>query len=104
MTQINANPDLVRRAEQSLIIIEEEMLACERVICRPDVTPLLAALHESRIRTAISTKNCEQAVIKFFEIASIPDNRFKPLVTRDTLGVPSKPDPKVAEHILKVGD
>ena len=102
MTQINANPDLVERAEQSRIIIEEEMLACERVICRSDVSPLLTALHDSRIRVAISTKNCEQAVMRFFEIASIPSNRFSPLVTRDTLGGLSKPDPKVAEHILQV--
>lgn len=104
MTQINANPDVVKRAEQSRIIIEEEMLACERVICRSDVTSLLKALHDSRIRVAISTKNCELAVLKFFEIASIPPNRFSPLLTRDTLGLEglSKPDPKVAEHILQV--
>ena len=102
MTQINSNPDPIRRLEQSNIIIEEEMLACERVICRPDLTSLLAALHDSRIRLAISTKNCELAVLKFFEIADIPANRFDPLLTRDSLEGLSKPDPRVAEHILKV--
>ena len=102
MTQINSNPDPIRRLEQSNIIIEEEMLACERVICRPDLTSLLAALHDSRIRLAISTKNCELAVLKFFEIADIPANRFDPLLTRDSLEGLSKPDPRVAKHILEV--
>lgn len=104
MTQINSNPDPIRRTEQSKIIIEEEMLACERVVCRPDLTVLLEALHDSRIRLAISTKNCDLAVLKFFEVASIPPKRFAPLITRDSLQGLSKPDPKVAEHILKVSE
>ena len=104
MTQINSNPDPIRRLEQSNIIIEEEMLACERVICRPDLTSLLAALHDSRIRLAISTKNCELAVLKFFEIANIPPNRFHPVLTRDSLEGLSKPDPRVAEYVLDVSE
>jgi beta-phosphoglucomutase-like phosphatase (HAD superfamily) len=102
MTQINSNPDPVRRLELSRIIIEEEMLACERVVCRPDLKDLLAALHASRLRLAISTKNCELAVNKFLEIAVVPAGRFNPLITRDSLGGLSKPDPRVAQHILEV--
>jgi beta-phosphoglucomutase-like phosphatase (HAD superfamily) len=102
MTQINNNPDPVQRAEQSRIIVEEEMLACDRVVCRPDLGALLHALHDSRLRISISTKNCELAVNKFLEIASVPSGRFYPLVTRDCLGGLSKPDPKVAAHILEV--
>ena len=102
MTQINSNPDPVRRLELSRIIIEEEMLACERVVCRPDLKDLLAALHASRLRLAISTKNCEQAVNKFLEIAVVPQDRFHPTLTRDSLGGLSKPDPRVAQHILEV--
>lgn len=104
MTQINSNPDPVRRLELSRIIIEEEMLACERVVCRPDLKDLLAALHASRLRLAISTKNCELAVNKFLEIAVVPAGRFNPLITRDCLGGLSKPDPRVAQHILEVVD
>ena len=102
MTQINNNKDIVQRTEQSRIIVEEEMLACERVVCRPDLTALLNSLHDSRIRVAISTKNCEKAVHRFLEIAEVPTGRFDPLVTRDCLGGLSKPDPKVAQHILQV--
>lgn len=102
MTQINNNPDPVQRAEQSRIIVEEEMLACDRVVCRPDLGALLHALHDSRLRISISTKNCELAVNKFLEIASVPSGRFYPLLTRDCLGGLSKPDPKVAAHILEV--
>lgn len=102
MTQINNNPDLLQRAEQSRIIVEEEMLACDRVVCRPDLEALLKALHDSRLRVSISTKNCEKAVNRFLEIASVPAGRFSPLVTRDSLGGLSKPDPKVAAHILEV--
>lgn len=102
MTQINNNSDLAIRAEQSRIIIEEEMFALERVKCRPDLLPLTNALFNSRIRAAICTKNCDLAVVKFLDIAKIPQGRFGPLVTRDSLGPLSKPDPKVAEHILQV--
>ena len=102
MTQINNNKDVAQRTEQSRIIVEEEMLACERVVCRPDLTALLNSLHDSRIRVAISTKNCAKAVHRFLEIADVPTGRFDPLVTRDCLGGLSKPDFRVAQHILQV--
>jgi hypothetical protein len=50
-------------------------IGCERMICRPDLSIFLTALHKSRIRAAISTRNCEQAIVKFLNLAVHPAGR-----------------------------
>ena len=100
ITQINSMIDDKRRKECNEIIIEEEMIGCEKAILRPDLHTFLNAIHNSRIRIALSTRNCELAYHKFLNQSQISEYRFFPAVARETLGELNKPDPRVATHIL----
>jgi beta-phosphoglucomutase-like phosphatase (HAD superfamily) len=73
------------------VIVEEEMLGCERMVLRPHLGELLAAAESSGIRVALSTRNCEKAVQMFLTLAGLPSHTFAPSLHRDSLDGVNKP-------------
>jgi phosphoglycolate phosphatase-like HAD superfamily hydrolase len=100
ISQIEQVADPAERERMHRVIIEEEMKGCERMRLRPDLEAFLDALHRSRIRAALSTRNCFAAYERFLDVAAISDQRFSPALSRETLGGLNKPDPRVAAHVL----
>lgn len=71
ITQIEAIEDLERKRSAYRVIVEEEMLGIERMRIREDAALLMTALRRARIRTAMSTRNCDVAIEKFLEAADL---------------------------------
>ena len=61
LKQIEAYTDADEKKRAHEIIVDEEMKGCERMVLRADLEEVLSDLRRARIRTAISTRNCEQA-------------------------------------------
>ena len=126
ITQIKKLP-IEKQSDALNIVIEEEILGCDRMIIRNDTVTVLDKLKLLRIRTAIATRNCEIAVNHFttrldieiknklpinsnnFPISSTTTTSttstyqssiFSSIVTRDTLDGINKPDSRVATYIL----
>lgn len=99
-------PSVEERDEAWAMIEEEEMLACDRMVVRPDVLTVVAAIRRAKIRTAVATRNIEKAYERFLQQAGLATCQeqhavFSPAVFRDSLGGVNKPDPKVAMHIME---
>jgi len=99
--QIQAMPDEEQRERAFAVLIDEEMLGCERMTLSPKVVELLAALKRNRIRCALSTRNCLAAFHHFEKLAGLPPDAFSPVLTRDCLDGINKPDPRVALHVVE---
>ena len=100
LTQIYAIADADKRRIAMAVVEEEEELGCGRMTLRPDMRSLLLALHRSRIRVALSTRNCMPALAHFLQLADVSRSFFHPALTRDCLDGVNKPDPQVARHVL----
>eukprot|EP01041_Mallomonas_annulata_P007549 gene7549-15468_t len=109
LSQIALLP-LEQQGEANRIVVEEEMLGCERMRIRKDTTGVLTALHKMGVRTAVATRNCVPAYERFAARLDTIDasgtgtmscqSTFSVVVTRETLNGVNKPDPRVASHIL----
>lgn len=100
LSLINGLPTEEEREKAMNVILEEELLGIERMKLRPNLHDLIKLLKESEIKTALSTRNCELAYIKFMERAELHRDTFSPALHRDSLGGINKPDPAVARHVL----
>jgi hypothetical protein len=56
-------PSVEERDEAWAMIEEEEMLACDRMVVRPDVLTVVAAIRRAKIRTAVATRNIEKGQV-----------------------------------------
>ena len=109
LTLIGNLPTFEERDAAMKIILEEEMLGCERMELRPNLHNLLEAINKANVRIALSTRNCEIAYQKFVLKANLQSCVFDPILHRDSLNGVNKPDPAVARHIMdswniKVGE
>lgn len=100
LQMINSLPTESEREAAMNIILEEELRGIERMVLRPHLHTLVHGLSSARIRTALSTRNCELAYMKFLERAELEPSVFMPALHRDSLSGINKPDPAVARHIL----
>ena len=102
LAQIARIEDPARRQAAMDVIIDEEMLGCERMRLRPGLAALLSEIKAARIRVAISTRNCRKAVDHFQQLAGLEQcEHIVPVITRGCLGGINTPDPRVAVHILE---
>ncbi len=101
LTLVNALPSQEERDNAMNIILEEEMLGIERMVIRAQLHAFLHALKKSRLRIALSTRNCAHAVDRFIEVSEIHNDTFHPLLSRDSLGGVNKPSPEVAQHVFR---
>jgi len=101
ITQIQQMTDPAKRQAAWDVIIEEEMIGCERMQLRPKMSAMLAAMSDARMRVALSTRNCRDAYGRFLLLAKLEQGFFTPAITRDCLDGLNKPDPRVALHILE---
>ena len=100
LSLVNALPTEQERDNAMNVILEEELLGIERMKLRPNLHDLIKSLKESEIKTALSTRNCELAYLKFLEKAELHPKIFTPALHRDSLGGINKPDPAIARHVL----
>lgn len=94
-------PSEQQRQRAMDIVIEEEVKGCDAMIIREDVHSFIHRLQDSRVRLALSTRNGGQAVDHFMAHANLAEGTFLPAVNRDSLGGINKPDPEVANHIMR---
>lgn len=104
LSQINAIEDADKRRMAMAVVEEEEELGCDRMALRPGMRSVLLALHRSRVRVALSTRNCMPAFDRFLKLSEVSRSFFHPALTRDCLDGVNKPDPQVARHILSAWD
>lgn len=83
------------------IVVDEEVKGCDRMAIRSDFKAFLGRVQDSRVRLALSTRNGGQAVDHFITHAGIPADSFAPAIHRDSIGGINKPDPEVANHIMR---
>eukprot|EP00600_Ochromonadales_sp_CCMP1393_P005007 CAMPEP_0174955498 /NCGR_PEP_ID=MMETSP0004_2-20121128/1010_1 /TAXON_ID=420556 /ORGANISM="Ochromonas sp., Strain CCMP1393" /LENGTH=199 /DNA_ID=CAMNT_0016203423 /DNA_START=237 /DNA_END=836 /DNA_ORIENTATION=- len=100
LTLVNELPSVEQRERALEIILEEEMIGCDRMELRPHLHDLVAAMESAKVPRAISTRNCALACDKFFHKANLNEEAFHPRIHRDSLNGVNKPDPAVAFHIL----
>eukprot|EP01039_Chlorochromonas_danica_P004867 gene4867-5335_t len=87
--------------QQALTIIyEEEMKGCERQVLRGHFHKLMTLIARNKVRTAICTRNCLDAVQHFVAKTEVDSALFNPIYHRDSLGGINKPDPRVVLSIL----
>jgi HAD superfamily hydrolase (TIGR01549 family) len=101
LTLISELPTEEQRAAAMQVILEEELLGVERMLLRPYLHDLMESLASADIKIAMTTRNCELAVVKFLDKANLPPTTFVPSLHRDSLGGVNKPDVAVARHILE---
>jgi phosphoglycolate phosphatase-like HAD superfamily hydrolase len=82
IAQLEASTTLSPEAKEAAykVIIEEEVKGIANMKIREDLLNLLDMLYRARIRTAISTRNCELALDKFVEAANIAHHRYGSLI------------------------
>ena len=103
VSMVNAIADPVRRQQLEDILVDEEMKGCDRMQIRADVLSFFAALRRQRVRTALATRNCLQAYERFVGAACLPPTQFAPALARASLeGGINKPDPRVAQHVMRM--
>jgi pyridoxal kinase len=95
-------PTKEERENALRIIEEEELKGIEHMRLRPHLSELFDALQRARIRSALSTRNLEAALVDFTKKAALPPAALQPSLHRDSLNGINKPDPKVAEHIMSL--
>lgn len=71
ITLINRMEDSSRRAAALQIIYEEEMIGAEKLQLREGFHELLHRLYERKVRVAMSTRNCADAVKIFLDKAEV---------------------------------
>lgn len=107
LTQISEELPTHMHEDAHAIIVDEELKGCDVMELMPDLGDLLTYLRENNVRAAISTRNCNEAFVRFRAMAGFADDIFAPVLSRESLNGVNKPDPKVAHHILaawEVGD
>jgi len=82
------------------VIFEEEMSGCDRMKIRPSMHSFLQTAKKANIPLALSTRNCDVALLRFLQLADLPEQYFSPSLHRDSLNGINKPDPLVAKHVL----
>jgi pyridoxine kinase len=95
-----AKLSLEERQHALKIVYDEEMQGVARQVLRPSFQQLFVKMRQSKIRTALSTRNCAEAVAHFLQLAKIDRNLFLPALDRDSLNGINKPDPRVVKAIL----
>lgn len=100
-TLINNMPSAEQRQRAWAVLVEEEMIGCEKMEFRPHMHALLKGLQKARIRMAVSTRNCDLAFNKFLEKAELGTDVFCPSLTRESATGLNKPDPALARHIMR---
>ena len=74
LSQIKGIADVEERKRCYEVIYEEEMKGCEKLELREGFYELFNALYEHRIRTAVATRNCHDAALKFLEKSKLPSH------------------------------
>lgn len=64
--------DLDQRRKAHRVVREEELLGAEKCIPRPGLRELLHHLRRERVRVAIATRNCDEAVEHFLKLTDLP--------------------------------
>jgi phosphoglycolate phosphatase-like HAD superfamily hydrolase len=100
LTQIRTELHPDQHEEAHRIIVDEEMKGCDKMVVMSDLQTTIKFLQRNRIRGAISTRNCGEALSHFQAKTGIDEGHFAPTLHRESLGGINKPDPRVAEHIL----
>lgn len=99
LTAIRSLPS-EQQGEALRIVHEEEMLGCERAVLRQHFHRLLSLLDKHKLRAALSTRNCPQAVQHFHTLSNTSSGVFSPSLHRDSLQGINKPDERVAQAVL----
>lgn len=103
LTQINRLTNEDDKIKAHNIIIEEEIKGVERMQIREHLSLVINILNENNIKVAISTRNNEQALLKFLEVANLKTNQFTHLLHRNSINMNgnyiNKPDPIIVHHI-----
>jgi pyridoxine kinase len=102
LTQVREEVHPDRHEEAHQIIVDEEMKGCDNMVVKSDLQMTIEFLQQNRIRGAISTRNCGEALLHFQEKTGIDEGHLAPILHRESLGGINKPDPRVAEHIMSV--
>jgi pyridoxal kinase len=89
------------RAKAMGIVIEEEVKGCDAMVIRSDLYDFIDRLRSTRVRLGLSTRNSAPALEHFMVHAKLPEQTFSPALHRDSLGPVNKPDPEVANHIMR---
>lgn len=103
LTQINRLTNDEDKKKAHSIIIDEETKGINRMILRDHLSLLINQLNHNNIKVAISTRNNEQALLKFLELSALKESQFTHLLHRDSIMIDgtmiNKPDPRVAYHV-----
>ena len=99
--RVNGITDDAERQRLWDIVDDEELKAESRMELQPDLLEAMEQLEKNRIRVSVATRNNMRGVKYFITKAGFDERLFQPIVTRACLGTINKPNPAVAEHILK---
>ena len=99
--RVNGIADDAERQRLWEIVDDEELKAESRMELQPDLLEVVEQLGNTRVRISIATRNNMRGVKYFVAKAGFDERLFQPVVTRACLGTINKPDPAVAEHILR---
>ena len=99
--RVNGITDDIERQRLWDIVDEEELKAESRMELQPDLLDAMGLLDKNRVRVSVATRNNMRGVKYFISKAGFDEHLFQPIVTRACLGTINKPNPAVAEHILR---
>ena len=75
LAMINALPTEEARERAMAVVVDEELKGIERMQLRSGLQQMLHAAKVAKIRTALSTRNCELGYLKFMEMAQLEEQR-----------------------------